>query len=368
MGFVDIVGISTSYVKKDFLLNDSLANLLPMMVFLWFLFLSVPVGLLMNKIGRKNTVLMSMAITAFALLVPLAHYSFSVVLIAFSLLGIGNTILQVSLNPLVTNVISSEKIPSSLTLGQFIKAIASFLGPIGAGFAAGKLGNWKIIFPVYAAVSLISAIWLASIKIEREKSENKNTSFGQCFSLLKNSYIFILFLGILLIVGIDVGLNTTIPKYLMGKCNLPLEKAGLGTSLYFAARTIGAFIGAIILMKISVRVVFRISAFIAILAYIIMLSFSGLWIILVSIFIVGFSCANIFSMIFSLAIKQMPEHTNEISGLMIMGVAGGALILPLMGVLSDNFGLMSGMLVLLVCLLYILLCSLSIKKLNEATL
>jgi len=185
---------------------------------------------------------------------------------------------------------------------------------------------------------------------------------------LKNSYIFILFLGILLIVGIDVGLNTTIPKYLMGKCNLPLEKAGLGTSLYFAARTIGAFIGAIILMKISVRVVFRISAFIAILAYIIMLSFSGLWIILVSIFIVGFSCANIFSMIFSLAIKQMPEHTNEISGLMIMGVAGGALILPLMGVLSDNFGLMSGMLVLLVCLLYILLCSLSIKKLNEATL
>lgn len=362
MGFVDIVGISTNYVKKDFMLNDTLANLLPMMVFLWFAVLSVPVGLIMNKLGRKNTVLISMIITAVALLIPSINYSFSTALLAFALLGIGNTIIQVALNPLVTNVISGDKIPSSLTLGQFIKAIASFIGPISAAYAAKHFGSWKLIFPVYALVSIISAIWLASVKVEREKSEGKIISFGQCFGLLKNGYILMLFLGILLIVGIDVGLNTTIPKYLNFRCNLPLEKAGLGTSLYFAARTIGTFAGTFILIRIPVKAVFRISATIAILAFGVMLFTTGMWAILTTIFIVGFSCANIFSMIFSLAIQKLPEKTNEISGLMIMGVAGGALVLPFMGILSDKFGQIGGMLVLLACLLYILIFSLTLKK------
>ena len=361
MGFVDIVGISTNYVKQDFALSDTLANMLPMMVFLWFAVLSVPVGLLMNKLGRKNTVLISMIITAIALMVPSINYSFTSALIAFALLGIGNTIIQVSLNPLVTNVISGEKIASSLTLGQFIKAIASFLGPISAAFAAKEFGNWKLIFPIYAAITVISAIWLASIKVNREPSEDKVISFGQCFGLLKNSYILLLFLGILLIVGVDVGLNTTIPKYLSFKSNLPLEKAGLGTSLYFAARTIGAFLGAIVLMRVPIKTVFRISAIIAIIAFGIMLTTSGLTSILVLIFIVGFACANVFSMIFTLAIRSMPDKTNEISGLMIMGVAGGALILPLMGVLSDAFGMMGSMYVLLACLLYILILTFSLK-------
>jgi fucose permease len=364
MGFVDIVGISTNNVMHDFKLSNTLADLLPMFVFFWFLVLSVPVGLMMNKIGRKNSVIISMVITTLALLIPSIHYSFSITLLAFALLGIGNAILQVALNPLVTNVVSSERIPSSFTLGQFIKAIASFTGPIIAAFVANHFGNWKLIFPAYALVSIISAIWLASVPIEREKSVNKTISFGQCFGLLKNSYILMLFLGILLVVLIDVGLNTYVPQYLKFRCNLTTQKAGFGSSLYFLAKTIGAFAGTFILMKVSIKLVFRISVSIAILAFAVMLFLSGLWSILTTIFIVGFSCANIFSMIFSLAIQKLPEKANEISGLMMMGVSGGALVL-LMGFLTDKFGLMSGMLVLMACLLYLLFFSLTIKKKSE---
>ena len=357
MGFVDIVGIATNYVKHDFALSDTLANLLPMMVFLWFAVLSVPVGLLMNKIGRKNIVIASMIITAIALLIPLISYNFPLVLIMFALLGIGNTILQVSLNPLVTNIISKDKITSSLTLGQFIKAITSFIGPISAAFAAAQFGNWKIIFPVYGAVSLLSALWLASIKIDKEVVTNKGSSYSECFGLLKNVHILLLFLGILMIVGIDVGLNTTIPKFLMARCHLPLEKAGLGTSLYFAARTLGAFAGALILVKIPSQKVFLLSMLLAIVAFGVLMVSWGLVIILVTIFIVGLACANVFSMIFSLAIQKMPEKTNEISGLMIMGVAGGALVLPVMGAMTDKFGIIGGMLILMICILYVLGCS-----------
>jgi MFS transporter, FHS family, L-fucose permease len=362
MGFVDVVGIATNYVKKDFALSDTLANLLPMMVFLWFAVFSVPTGLLMNKIGRKKTVVLSMAITFVAMLVPLFAYQFEVVLVAFALLGIGNTILQVSLNPLLSNVVRGERLTSSLTWGQFIKAIASFLGPVIAGFAASSLGNWKLLFPIFAAVTLLSSSWLFITKIEEQPVKGKTSSFGECFSLLKDNTILLLFLGILAVVGIDVGLNTTIPKFLMERCGILLEQAGLGTSLYFIARTTGTFVGAILLIKFSGRKFLIISMAAAIIGMMVMLMMSNLWAILVLIFILGFAVANVFSIIFSAALQKKPERANEISGLMIMGVAGGAVIPPLMGVVSDATGQTGGMAVLLVAMIYLLFSGFYMKK------
>ena len=354
MGFVDVVGIATNYVKFDFQLSDTLANVLPVMVFLWFLVFSVPTGLLMNKIGRKNTVMLSMAITFLAMLVPLVAYNFTVILIAYALLGIGNTIIQVALNPLLTNVVSGDKLASSLTLGQFVKAIAAFLGPIIAGFAAGSLGNWKLIFPLYAGITLISTLWLWMTSIDKEAQEEKNVSVVECFSLLKDKYILAFFIGILLVVGIDVGLNVTIPKYIMERCSIPLDQAGLGISLYFVARTVGTFLGAIILARFAPGKIFIYSVILGILGFIGMLVVSNLIMLSVFIFIVGFACANLFSIIFSYALKRQPERANEVSGLMIMGVSGGAIALFL-GVVSDTVGSQAGgVIVLLVCLLYFL--------------
>jgi MFS transporter, FHS family, L-fucose permease len=365
MGFVDVVGIATNYVKMDFSLSDSLANLLPMIVFLWFAIFSIPTSLMMNKIGRKKTVIVSMIVTAFAMLIPLLVYQFSVMLIAFALLGIGNTILQVSLNPLLTNVVSGERLTSSLTLGQFIKAIASFLGPIIVGFAVITIGNWKFLFPLFGAITLISATWLFFTTIEEKPVEGRTSSFSDCFSLLKDKRIFLLFLGILFVVGVDVGLNTTVPKLLMERCNILLKEAGLGTSLYFAARTIGTFIGAILLVKLSGRKFFIVSMIVAIAAMFVMLMASNLWTMLGLVFILGLSVANVFSIIFSAALQLKPERANEISGLMIMGVAGGAILPPIMGLLSDLMGQTGGLFVLLVALIYLLGCAYSLKSIEQ---
>ena len=362
MGFVDVVGISTNYVKTDFGLTDTLANLLPMMVFLWFAVFSVPTGLLMNSIGRRKTVLLSMAFTLVAMVVPLISYTFPVMLIAFALLGIGNTLLQVSLNPLLSNVVRGDRLTSSLTWGQFIKAIASFLGPVIAGLAASSFGNWKMLFPIFATITLLSTIWLLFTSIEEEPFEGKTSSFGACFGLLRDPFILSLFLGILAVVGIDVGLNITIPKFLMARCtDLPLEKAGLGTSLYFIARTTGTFIGALLLIRFSARKFFIISMIGAIIAMGVMLFMSNLWAILVLVFVIGLAVANVFSIIFSAALQRKPERANEISGLMIMGVAGGAVIPPLMGVVSDSMGQTGGMAVLLIAMVYLLITAFGLK-------
>lgn len=354
MGFADVVGISSSYVKKDFGLSDSLANLLPMMVFLWFAVFAVPTGLMMNSLGRKKTVLISFAVTLLALLVPLIAYRFEMVLLAFALLGIGNTIMQVSLNPLLTNVVSGEKLTSSLTLGQFVKAIASFSGPIVAGVASGTLGNWKLMFPIFASVTLISGLWLALTPVNEEKSGVLLSGFGKNFSLLKDPVILMLFLGIVLVVGIDVGLNTTLPKFLMERTSMPLEKAGLATSLYFAARTIGTFAGAILLMKISGRRFYIGSMVLGIAAMSLMIVLSNLYAILIMIFCLGLAIANVFPIIFSAALRKEPQRANEVSGLLIMGVAGGAVVPPIMGLVSDSTGQTGAMIVLLLCFVYLL--------------
>ena len=362
MGFADVVGIATNYVKVDFSLSDTLANLIPMMVFLWFALFSIPTGVMMGKVGRRNTVVIALAVTALAMLLPLFFYDFACILLAFALLGIGNTILQVSLNPMVANVVSPDRITSVLTLGQFIKSISSFLGPIIAGAAASFWGDWKLIFLVYAVTTLISTIWLISTIPGKEKLEEAGATFATTLSLFKDKYIVSLFLGILFIVGIDVGLNTTIPKLLMERTGMPVSEAGLGTSLYFAARTIGSFARAFLLAKLSGARFLKYSMFVAIAAFVLLLLVPDMWSMFVMIVIVGLACANVFSIIFSYALQHKPERANEISALMIMGVSGGALITPLMGIVADGFGQVAGLSILLLCILYICIISFRIDK------
>ena len=362
MGFVDVVGIATNYVKVDFALSDTLANLIPMMVFLWFALFSIPTGILMGKAGRRNTVVIALAITTLAMLLPLFFYDFACILLAFALLGIGNTILQVSLNPMVANVVNPQRITSVLTLGQFIKAVSSFLGPIIAGAASSFWGDWKLIFAVYAATTLVSTIWLIATIPGKEQMEEAGATFATTLSLFKDRYIVSLFLGILFIVGIDVGLNTTIPKLLMDRTGMVLSEAGLGTSLYFAARTIGSFAGAFLLAKFSAGRFLKYSMLVAIVAFVLLLAVPAIWSMFVMIVIVGLACANVFSIIFSFALQHKPERANEISALMIMGVSGGALVTPLMGVVADSFGQVAGLSVLLLCILYISLISFRINK------
>lgn len=339
MGFVDIVGVSTSYVKNDFAgMNDTMVNLISLSCFLWFFLLSIPTDMLMNRIGRKKTVLLSFALHVAAMIVPLAAYDFTAVLIAFALIGIGNTLLQVSLNPLVTNVIAGDKLTGTLTLGQFVKAVSSFLGPIIAAAVTGSFLGWKMIFPIYAAISLLALVWLWLTPIAEQKVASADISIGHTFSLLKDKYIVAFFIGILVLVGVDVGMGITFPKLLMERCNLPLTDAGMGNSVYFFARTVGAFLGGILLMKLPERKFFTASVFVALAGLAGMIFFHGLWSILACVAVFGIGYANLFSIIFSISMQRVPERANEVSALLIVGVAGGAVIPPVLGVITDAFG------------------------------
>lgn len=363
MGIVDVVGVSKNYIQKDFMLDDFVASIIPMMVFVWFAVFSIPTGMLMGRIGRKKTVLLATFITLISLLIPYFFYSFYAIIAAFALLGIGNTILQVSLNPLVAGIVNKEKVASTLTFGQFIKAISSFLGPVIASTVAKQYGDWKFTFLIFAGVSLLSFLWLYITPIQSEEETSKSTTtFSSTLVLLKDNVILFLFLGIVLIVGIDVGMNTFTPQLLEQRLGISTDDAALGSSLYFAARTIGAFSGAFLLMKCRPAFFLKLSMIVAIIAFVLLIFSTQQWLLLTTIALIGFTCANVFSILFTIALQDKPKQTNEISSLMIMGVAGGAVITPIAGLLSKQMGLASSFTLLMLCSVYILFLSFKFSK------
>jgi fucose permease len=366
MGFVDLVGIASNYVKADLGLTDSEANLFPSLVFFWFLIFSVPTGMLMNRIGRKRTVLLSLVVTFVSLLLPIFGNSFNVMLAAFSLLGIGNALMQTSLNPLMSNLIGGDKLASALTFGQFVKAIASFLAPyIAMWGATGLLPafglGWRVLFPVYMIISLLAIVLLGATPIEEEKAQGRASTFVECISLLKKPFILLSFLGIMCHVGIDVGTNTTAPKILMERLGMSLDDAAFATSLYFIFRTMGCLLGAGILQKMSGRKFFAISVACMLAAMVGLFVFDTKAMIYVCIALIGFGNSNVFSIILSQALMDEPQKKNEVSGLMIMGLFGGTVFPLAMGVASDAVGQLGAVAVMTCGVAYLIFYTLKIK-------
>lgn len=349
MGFVDLVGIASNYVKADLGLSDSVANILPSLVFFWFLIFSVPTGVLMNKIGRKRTVLLSLVVTIVSLLLPIFSEDFYVMLVSFSLLGIGNALMQTSLNPLVSSVIQGN-LASTLTFGQFVKAIASFMAPYiamwGATASIPSFGlSWRVLFPIYMVIGIIATLLLASTPIEEEpadavdsREQSMGSQFAGAFRLLGKPIVLLSFLGIMCHVGIDVGTNTTAPKLLQERLGMTLNDAAFATSLYFIFRTIGCLTGSFFLRVLKTRTFFIISVVLMALSMTGMLVGTSRTMLYTAIALVGYGNSNVFSMVFSQALLSVPEKKNEVSGLMIMGLFGGTVFPLLMGVASDAMG------------------------------
>lgn len=353
MGFVDIVGVSTSYVKNDFALNDTLANVLPMMVFVWFAICSIPTGVLMGRIGRKKMVLCSLALTSLSMILPLLGYSFPVVLVAFMLLGISNTMLQVSLNPLLMDMIRPERVTSMITLGNFVKAISSTLGPLIVSMAVGKFQNWHLIFGVYAILSFFSFLCLLPVRVEETRFVETQKGISRIWGLLKSGKMLLIFSVILLSVGFEIGLMTAVPKYFVERCSSPIAEASIGCSVYFVGRTLGTFLGSFIFNRFNAKRLMLGSVLGGIVLLGLFLVLDNLIWMMILLFFVGLTCANIFPFVFSQGLQVNREKANEASALMIMGVAGGAILPVFMGMIADASSQCLSLLLPLAVLIYI---------------
>lgn len=366
MGFVDLVGSATNFVKEDLSLSAAQAGFIPSLVFFWFLIFSVPTGILMNKIGRKKTVLLSQILTLVSLVIPIFGEGYYTMLIAFSLLGIGNAVMQTSLNPLVSGLINPDRLASTLTFGQFVKALASLLAPyLMAWGAAGLIPtmglDWRVVFPIFAAINVLSIAMLSATPIQEEKPD-RVTGFMECVKLLSIPFVLLCFLGIMCHVGIDVGTNTFAPQILIEKFGLSTAEAVIGTQIYFYFRTGGCLAGSYILARMSARVFFGISVVCMLLGMVALFIASSQFIVLAGIALIGFGNSNVFSIVFAQALNRQPREKNEVSGLMIMGLFGGTVFPLCMGFAQNGMGVAGAVGVMTLGVIYLLYFMTKIKK------
>ena len=363
MSFVDLVGIGVDRVSKDMNLSATLAQLIPSAAFLWFLLLSVPVGIMQSRMGKRFMLNIGIGVTALGLLVPYFFYTFGMVLVGFALLGIGNTIVQVSANPLLVDVVPGNRTSSFLSFSQFVKAIGSMIGAPLAGVLALKFGDWKLLFLVFGVVSILSAVWLGSVKIDEEKQTEIKATFSSSFKLLGTGFVLMMVLCIFLVVGVDVGFNSNSGQFLIKQFGIDPTAAESGRSVYFFGRMLGTFAGAIMLTKISSRKFFMWTSILGIISFVAILLVSSQLMAWGLVFIIGLAVANIFPLVFSITVEKYPARSNEISGLMMMAICGGAVIPLVIGWVSDISNVVMGMSILVACLIYLLCVSVySLKK------
>ena len=354
MSFVDLVGIGVDRVSKDMDLSATLAQLIPSVAFLWFFLLSVPVGVLQSRLGKRLMLNIGMGVTALGLLVPYFFYSFEMVLVGFALLGIGNTIVQVSANPLLVEVVPGNRTSSFLSFSQFVKAIGSMIGPFVAGYFAAKFGDWKLMFLVFGIVSILSVIWLGTIKMEESRQQEAKASLASAFRLLGNGFVLLMVLSIFIVVGVDVGFNSNSGQFLIKQFGIEPDAAEKGRSYYFFGRMLGTFAGAILLTKISSRRFFMWTSLLGIICFLAIILIKSQALAWILVFMTGLAVANIWPLVFSIAVEKYPGRSNEISGLMMMAISGGAVIPLLVGWVSDFSNVAVGMTVLLAGMVYLL--------------
>ncbi|MBL0158976.1 MAG: MFS transporter [Bryobacterales bacterium] len=355
MGFADAVGPFVSLAKNEFQLSNTVANLIPFVGFSMFGLLSVPMGIFQDRRGKKTVLMIGLLVTLFGLLnASFGLHSFERFLLTVLLSGCGAAILQVAGNPIMRDVSEPGKYSRNLSLAQFAKAIGSLSGPMIPVLALKYFGaDWKVIFPIYAVALAITVVAVAGLKVDEKKSDHAAATLGSCLALLKNPYVLAMVGAIFFYVGAEVSVSASIPLYLKERFDIDINKVGLlGTGLFFTALTIGRFSGGVLMNWMSPRKFFLVTCAVSILG-LLGLFLPDQTLAIASFFVVGLGFANIFPLVFSLAVETMPEHTNELSGLMVTAIVGAAFVPPITGFMADRTSVELSFLVPLAAVLYI---------------
>lgn len=341
MGFGDAAGPFVGTARQQFHLSNFAAQLITFTGFIMFGVLSVPMGVFQDRTGKRLVLIMGLCIMLAGVLIPtVAGLSvFAVFLLAMLLLGAGATVLQVAGNPMMRDVSAEGKYSRNLSLAQFVKAIGSMSGPVIPVIAARAFGlSWRAVFPVFAVaigIALVAAVTTGTSE-SSPTAGRKTATLRSCLALLKNRYVAVMVLGIFLYVGAEVCVSSGIPLYLQDRFGINITRTGLlGTGLFFAALTVGRFSGGVVLNWMRPKIFLALTCAVSIVGLLgLFLPFER--VAVACFFVAGLGFANIFPLIFSIAIDKMPEQSNPLAGLMVTAIVGAAFLPPLMGLVADT--------------------------------
>lgn len=355
MGFGDAVGPFVSLAKNQFQLTTGVATLIPFVGLCMFGFVSVPAGVLQNRIGRKSVLLLGLLVALAGMMnASFGLTSFARFLVTVLLIGAGAALLQVAGNPMMRDVSAYGKFPRNLALGQFVKALGSLSGPMIPMIAARYFGiDWSVIFPIYSAALVITILTASMLNVPRNACSPRAATIRSCLALLGDRYVLMMTGAIFLYVGAEVSVSAGIPLFLKEQYNLDTTRVGLlSTGLFFTALTIGRFSGGLILNWTAPLKFLKLSCALALIG-LAALFVPSRSIALLGFLLTGLGFANIFPLVFSSALERMPNLVNEISGVMVTAIVGGAILPPLMGIIADRSSVRAGFMVPIAAIVYV---------------
>lgn len=330
-GLVAMVGVVVNYVQHDFQLSDTISSFLASAIYIWFVLIAIPTAYIMNNLGHKKTVLLALILSCVSMAIPILYYSPITMVISLCTLGIANTIMQISLNLLVSDVTPKRQMSSMLTLGQFVGQIPAMIIPLLAMLASLWFGSWRWVYPFFLAVSLGITYWLYRTEVE-ESADKDPSGIMDIIGLLRKPVILLCFIGIILQVGIDVGISITTPKIIMERTGASTESANFVLMVYAIVRLIGCLGGAFILSQFSNKKIYIASIALILLGCAGLLFINSRILIYICTIFMGLGVSNLFAILFSQALDTFPRKKNDISVLLIMGLVGGAIFPPIMGI------------------------------------
>lgn len=326
MGILDIVGVLKNFIQDDFGIPEKAAGLIPSACFLWFLILAVPIGVMMGRFGRKNTVTAGMAVCVMGLVLPpLFRLSLAAHLAAMALLGIGGTMLVVGLPPLLCAVVPEDKLAGTMSISSAFKTFTAVSVPLLiAVFSKNSMG-WQASLPVLGLFALGGAVWLQLSPVDETPSYSM-TSVRSTFSLLGEKTMRRCFLLQILVVGFDIGLITFFPRIVQSRIGISLAAASAISAAYPVAKMAAAFAGGLLLLKVS-RKKYVVASLCLMAAGIVTTIFAESGVpLLAGVVLIGAGYANLYTIVYARAAAGYPDKGNEVSSLMITSLAGGATV------------------------------------------
>jgi FHS family L-fucose permease-like MFS transporter len=368
MGFGDVVGPLVGLAKDTFQLSYTMAQLLPLAGFIMFGILSVPMGIYQDKKGKKKVLLIGLIVAFIGLFIPLfngmygikiqlgeeSRWQFYILLASIMFLVAGATILQVVGNPIMRDVSPSGEYSRNLTFAQFIKAIGSSFGFLLPPLVAIAFDlEWSVLFPVFSGLILVTLLLIIPLKVNEYKyPDSRHATITSCLSLLKNRYILFMVMTIFLYVGAEVSMSSGVPILLKENFGITGFSLWISWVIFFLPILLGRFTGSQVLKWIPAKKFLIVTVILSIIGILSIFTLNEI-LTYIGVVLVGLGFANIFPLVFSLTIDYMPERSNELSGLMITAIAGGAIVPLIMGNVADHTSVSTGFIVPLICLGYI---------------
>ena len=372
----NVLGALNPNASASYSLTETMAAFLPFAFFIAYGLMSVPSGILLEKWGGKKMMVLAFVL-AFAGALGFALFpKFNVFLVSLFTLGTGMAVLQVVINPLLRITGGEEHFAFNSVLAQLIFGAASFLSPlmfsylvtnIDAGNSQKPLINlmsglvpesmsWVSLYWVFALMSIIMILIILFVKFPKVElqEDEKVGSKASYVELVKNKYVILFFLGIFMYVGTEQGISYWMSKFLSQTHGINPETSGASAVAYFwGLMTIGGVLGLILLKLLDSKIVLRWFTVLAMISLAIGL-FGNSKMALLAFPISGFFLSVMYPVIISLGLNSVKKHHGSFAGILMSGIAGGAIIQILIGAISDMISLKVGMSFLFLTLAYIM--------------